>query len=372
MNKYSRFYEFCFSVSKSQNFGVPYIKFVSYPHDYDWWKELIRPKPSPFVKTINRSIYKTWNGEALINFKWNLYGKYYYFGIWILFTALLRCFTAATTLTRELIPDNIRERLLIASIILGFIHFIFEFRQFIYDPIEWILDPWNYFDLGAYLFPTCTSIYWLCTALESFGVYFPRDIYSLIEQPPVDNDDPNNPWKLEDEPNSNTNLFTNYGTSLFSMYLYLIGDSNSLSNWEYGNNPPLAGLMVLFSLLIAIYLMNLLIGLLSNAIEQDNNRASYFMQKAEILSDIELFYLFPNQRRWKTWFPDVIYYHANFDETRRKILEQIKNDEWNNDVFPEMKRKLLNKLKIYEKSNTDLLEKIINYNKDLLNEVKTN
>uniref|UniRef100_U9SZ98 Uncharacterized protein n=1 Tax=Rhizophagus irregularis (strain DAOM 181602 / DAOM 197198 / MUCL 43194) TaxID=747089 RepID=U9SZ98_RHIID len=174
-------------------FIVPYIKFVSYPHEYDWWKELIKPKPSPFVKTINRSIYKTWNGEALINFKWNLYGKYYYFGIWILFTALLGCFTAATTLTRELIPDNIRERLLIASIILGFIHFIFEFRQFIYDPIEWILDPWNYFDLGAYLIPT---------------------------------------------------LFLNL----------------------------------------------------------------------------------------------ILYYHANFDETRRKVLEQIKNDEWNNDEFPEMKR----------------------------------
>ncbi|PKY29596.1 hypothetical protein RhiirB3_484012 [Rhizophagus irregularis] len=356
-------------------FIVPYIKFVSYPHEYDWWKELIKPKPSPFVKTINRSIYKTWNGEALINFKWNLYGKYYYFGIWILFTALLGCFTAATTLTRELIPDNIRERLLIASIILGFIHFIFEFRQFIYDPIEWILDPWNYFDFKFLLF---------FRALESFGVYFviiisvakkissflivliiiivsfahaffillkPRDIYSLTEQPPADNDDPNNPWKLEDKPNNNTNLFTNYGTSLFSMYLYLIGDLNSLSKWEYGNNPPLAGLMVLFSLLIAIYLMNLLIGLLSNAIEQDNNRASYFMQKAEIMSDIELFYLFPNQRRWKTWFPDVIYYHANFDETRRKVLEQIKNDEWNNDEFPEMKRKLLNKLKIHKKSN---------------------
>lgn len=138
-------------------------------------------------------------------------------------------------------------------------------------------------DLGAYLIPTCTSIYWLCTgdkiyflisiscllldfkfllffrALESFGVYFviiisvakkissflivlfiiivsfahaffillkPRDIYSLTEQPPADNDDPNNPWKLEDKPNNNTNLFTNYGTSLFSMYLYLIGIIN--------------------------------------------------------------------------------------------------------------------------------------------------
>jgi len=40
--------------------------------------------------------------------------------------------------------------------------------------------------------------------------------------------------------------------------------------------------MVLFSLLIAVYLMNLLIGLLSNAIEKDNDRVSYLLQKAKV------------------------------------------------------------------------------------------
>ncbi len=38
--------------------------------------------------------------------------------------------------------------------------------------------------------------------------------------------------------------------------------------------------MVLFSLLIAVYLMNLLIGLLNMHIKRD--RASYFIQKAEV------------------------------------------------------------------------------------------
>ncbi|CAG8554329.1 7583_t:CDS:2 [Funneliformis mosseae] len=132
-------------------------------------------------------------------------------------------------------------------------------------------------------------------------------------------------------PDLNTNMFIDYGTSLLSMYLYLTGDSNALSNWEYKNNPQLTILMVFFSLLIAVYLMNLLIGLLSNAIEEDNNRVSYFVQKAKILAEIELFYLFPNQRRKKTWFPDVIYYHADVDETRRKIKELIKAGEWNSD-----------------------------------------
>ncbi|CAB4435170.1 unnamed protein product [Rhizophagus irregularis] len=50
------------------------------------------------------------------------------------------------------------------------------------------------------------------------------------------------------------------------------------------------------------------------AIKADNNRASYLAQKVLILREIELFYLFPNQRRWKTWFPDIIYYYADVDK----------------------------------------------------------
>ncbi|RIA87082.1 hypothetical protein C1645_828290, partial [Glomus cerebriforme] len=70
-------------------FMIPYIKFVNYPKDYNWLLELIKPQPSPFAKIKNEDIYKTWNGEALINFKWNKYGKYYYTIIWISFMALL-------------------------------------------------------------------------------------------------------------------------------------------------------------------------------------------------------------------------------------------------------------------------------------------
>jgi hypothetical protein len=64
--------------------------------------------------------------------------------------------------------------------------------------------------------------------------------------------------------------------------------------------------MAVFSFLIVIYLMNLFIGLLNMAIEKDNDRASYLAQKAEIIAEIELFCLLPHQRRWRTWFPEVM------------------------------------------------------------------
>ncbi len=84
---------------------------------------------------------------------------------------------------------------------------------------------------------------------------------------------------------------------IFYVFFFLIGDSSILSKWKYKENSTLAILMVLFSLLIVVYLMNLLIGLLNNAIEKDNNRVSYFIQKAEVIiikfhniSSIHLFF----------------------------------------------------------------------------------
>ncbi|CAI2190288.1 18119_t:CDS:2, partial [Funneliformis geosporum] len=119
-------------------------------------------------------------------------------------------------------------------------------------------------------------------------------------------------------------FWTKYTIQVNDMRYYR--DSNALSNWEYKNNPPLTILMVLFSLLIAVYLMNLLIGLLSNAIEEDNNRVSY--------------------------------YHADVDETRREINELIKDGEWNFDDFSGTKQNLLNKLRILNKQDIQKLDAI--------------
>ena len=45
--------------------------------------------------------------------------------------------------------------------------------------------------------------------------------YSLDER--TINDDPNNPWNLDQSPDANTNMFINYKTALFAMYLFLTG-----------------------------------------------------------------------------------------------------------------------------------------------------
>ncbi|CAB5392181.1 unnamed protein product [Rhizophagus irregularis] len=73
------------------------------------------------------------------------------------------------------------------------------------------------------------------------------------------------------------------------------------------------------------------------------------MQKAEILAEIELFYLLPHQRRWQTWFPEVIHYYADVDKTREEVQRLIKEGEWDTKdtkEFTEMRNNLLKELKI--------------------------
>ncbi|RGB23988.1 hypothetical protein C1646_773715 [Rhizophagus diaphanus] len=283
-------------------FMIPYIKFVNYPQKYNFFMELFRPQPNQFVKTINRDFYKSWSGEALINSKWNAYGRQVYLRVWLLeFMVLLGYFTAAATIPQQYISDFNRNLLLIFSTCIGLYHLVHEIRQFTYDPKKWYKDIWNYFDVIACVLPIYTSIYWLQTVFENVGKYFTIIIEngSTLEEF-VNNNDPNNPWNLThtysvldngainsklniiEQPNENTNIFINYKTAIFATYLFLTGDSSALTNWKYTNNPSLVILIVLFSLLIVVYLMNLFIGLLNLEIGKYNDRVSFLMQKAEV------------------------------------------------------------------------------------------
>ncbi|RIB30614.1 hypothetical protein C2G38_1626409 [Gigaspora rosea] len=180
---------------------------------------------------------------------------------------------------------------------------------------------------------------------------------------PVFDDDKNNPWNLATTynpinngavvmneslislPNLNTNLYEYFGTALLAVYklmtgiikceiflfnetviiiitisfIELLGDTSSLAVWEYYNNITLVFLWITFSFFMVIYLLNLFIGLLNIAIQDNNSRILFLLQKAEVLAEIELFYLFPCQRRWKSWFPDKIFYYAHVDKLKNKL-----------------------------------------------------
>ncbi|CAJ0835283.1 11140_t:CDS:2 [Entrophospora sp. SA101] len=155
------------------------------------------------------------------------------------------------------LSGNNRNSLLRTTIVLGAIHLTIEVRQFIWKPLKYITDFWNYFDNGA------------------FGA------------------------------------------------------------WELQKNSYLTVLVVAFSFIVVVYLMNLFIGLLGNEIQHYNTKEAFLAQKAKI----ELFYLLPNQRHWRNWFPDILSYNAPIDDICKKIKEADDSNE-NGEDLPYISDKL--------------------------------
>ncbi|RIB28361.1 hypothetical protein C2G38_1513929 [Gigaspora rosea] len=60
--------------------AIPLPNFVSYPKDYNFWIDLLLPSHNSFtysnnLEVITEEFYRNLNGEALLEFKWNTYGK---------------------------------------------------------------------------------------------------------------------------------------------------------------------------------------------------------------------------------------------------------------------------------------------------------
>ncbi|GBC53683.2 hypothetical protein GLOIN_2v1881038 [Rhizophagus irregularis DAOM 181602=DAOM 197198] len=362
------------------SFIVPFPQICKYQDkgkDYNPWNEMLcKPKSILFCNIDSNNFYQWWNFAAIIDFKWKTFGMLYYFLIWFFYTIFFICFALATTLDQNLISNFNRKILFILSILLGLIHLSFEIRQFLWKSRIYVRDPWNLFDLGAYSLPIITSIYWLINekpplwiiafsnlllnfkfmlffrVFQSFGKYFAIIIGVAKEVFPflivlfliiigfahaffilLRSIDPdltkynsinsngviNSAYTLVQIPDSNTNMFNKFSTSLLAMYLFLTGDPGSLSSWSYVEQPTMTLLFFLFTFSTVIYLMNLFIGLLNMAIVNYNKHEEFLLLKAQIIMEIELFYMSYSQRRHDKWFPDWIYYDMPVDEVRKLI-----------------------------------------------------
>ncbi|PKK79909.1 hypothetical protein RhiirC2_768633 [Rhizophagus irregularis] len=136
--------------------------------------------------------------------------------------------------------------------------------------------------------------------IESFGIYFAIiiGVAKKINSINDDNDPQNlatkydfvnpdgtitNATTIIQDPDSNTNLFNWFPTSLLAVYNLLTGDSGSLSSFTYREHSIMTILLVTFTFFTVIYLMNLFIGLLNLAIDDFNKKEEFLLQKAQII-----------------------------------------------------------------------------------------
>ncbi|RIB05043.1 hypothetical protein C2G38_2254036 [Gigaspora rosea] len=106
-----------------------------------------------------------------------------------------------------------------------------------------------------------------------------------------------------------------------SLHLLLrpTSDLSYVSSRVLKNNWTLAFLLVIFSFFTTVYLLNLFISLLGNAIDDRNNEEYFLQLRGEILSEIELFWMLPHQRRKTNWFPEILWYRASVKELKKYI-----------------------------------------------------
>ncbi|KAF0384962.1 transient receptor potential cation channel subfamily a member 1 isoform x2 [Gigaspora margarita] len=351
------FYSYYFTThpQKTIKLIIPLSNFAVYSKDYFFF-EIFDLQDNSFTLLEAPDYYRYWNIKALIYFKWNTYGRQYYIIIWIIYSIFMCSFLIVSTIAEDISWNNTKI-LLLATIIFGLLHFTFEIRHFIHRPMSYISSPWNWFDLAAILLPTITSFIWLLyeippiwilstaaflleikfllffRVLAYFGTYFAimigvaQKIFSfliilaililafahsfhLLLRPttkysynqPISTNDSNNPWNLVttydivssngtvegssviETPSNNINLFSTFGTSILAVYFMLTGDTAAVSSW------------------------------------------------GEILSEIELFWMLPYQRRKTNWFPNILYYEASVNELK-KYVKKLKATE-NENEYP--------------------------------------
>ncbi|CAG8832537.1 28367_t:CDS:2, partial [Racocetra persica] len=131
-------------------------------------------------------------------------------------------------------------------------------------------------------------------------------------------------------PDDNTNLFSLFSTSILAVYFMLTGDSSSVSSWGLKNNWALA----------------------------------FFL----ILSEIELFWMLPYQRRKNSWFPEILYYEVSVNELKKYVKEvedkenllpailEICNIKDSKDELKELKKQISEALNKIDKIDDKLIE----------------
>ncbi|KAF0431414.1 nudt9 protein [Gigaspora margarita] len=356
-------------------FPLPnYITYNENEESDNFLKRLFKPRSSHFIKIEDTTLYKTWNGEALINFKWDTFGRKYYYIIWMVYLIFSGSFIIVATFSDD-ISWPCQKILLITTTVLGFWYLFVEIRDITSSFKVYIETSWNYLDLGAIISAIVTSITWLIngsvpigaitfTALllelkfinylrfiKYFGYYlamilntadqvvafilligliilaFAHSLHLLLQSEII-------------QPDSGVNMFTQLSSSIVAAYYMMItGDSTPVSSFVSNDD---------------ILIMGLMISLLDKP--EDNNQA-YLKLLKEILEEIELSYLLPSQKKNYKWFPYTFYYSVHVNELR-KFISKINSDDWEESTKPILTKitKVMNDEK--QESEADKIKKI--------------
>ncbi|CAB4407987.1 unnamed protein product [Rhizophagus irregularis] len=184
------------------------------PKNNSVWNEfLYKQKSILFCNIDSSNFYNWWNFAAIIDFKWKTFGRVYYYLIWLFYTIFYVCYALASTLEQKSIPDFYFKLLFIISIIFGSIFLIFEIRHCLWNYKYYFNDIWNLFVLGY------AQAFFI--VLRSNSINDDNDPRNLATKYDFVNPDGtiSNTTTIIQDPDSNTNLFNWFPTSLLAIIM---------------------------------------------------------------------------------------------------------------------------------------------------------
>lgn len=329
--------------------------------------------------------------KILVNYKWMQFGRDGFGILACLYLVHYASYSLATSITTPPPPAPVsllgesntfltwHKVLFAVTFGLSSVFILQEFRQMLSGWRIYIMSPYNYVDLGAYVLPWTVAVLvfiaieppsqlvsfaafviWIHLLLQfrffkATGIFiailieifkeiwsyllvlliaiiaFAHVLYLLLRGETPDNGEPCQEASPDD------NKFNTFDSALKSVVGFLTGQYDPVIRFTH--NRMLDFYMVLFTLTTAIILLNVLIALLNQIYADVTARGqnAFIRQKAALLAEIEVYWMWPALRRNKDWFPNMIFYEAPTDEVRdwRKKLriEKKRREEFNQKVL---------------------------------------
>ncbi|KAF0396197.1 nudt9 protein [Gigaspora margarita] len=188
-------------------------KYINLSNTIRWYNRYSYDKlivyKSPILPLLFPLPKFTWNSEAIINYKWNIFGKKYYFAAWTIYVVFLCSFVTVAMLS-DIISWFYQIILINITIILGFWHLLIEMHQFIYSPKDYFSSSWNYLD----------KVISFLIIFEFISFTFAHSLYFLLCS------------ISETDQDSDPNMFTEIGSAIIASYFMIItGDLTPISIW---------------------------------------------------------------------------------------------------------------------------------------------
>ncbi|RHZ44801.1 hypothetical protein Glove_709g65 [Diversispora epigaea] len=342
-----------------------------------FWESYIRSSQlSPFAKIAfdgPPEMFDQIAMEAIVKYKWQKFARTRFLMSFIFYIIYATLFCTTISFDNDMVPgssNDIRFYLFSLISIMAVLSVLQEFRQIIGYQKNYFFNLSNYIDIASYILPLITSlkviyfkteppewlksfsilVVWLNVSLYSRAFSGPGKFIVIVVQIVkrislmiitlafivasfanalfVLLRDDQVMERLKKENEGIENEWTNYLSSIFATWKFLGIGWDSITVFE--NKWSISVMMVLFSFLTVIVLLNVLIGFITEVFSGNLQvgHQIWLRQRAEIIAEVEIFLLLPFERQRSDWFPRLVYYECHLDQIK-KWKTQLSQEELN-------------------------------------------